>query len=259
MTLTIPKWEHHHWVNAVLVVFFSGSMLGMLYFELEMTGCLERLDRLMNNGQWPGKIVYVLLDVSCYGLLLLMILNLPPHGQDFTGIHRTKLLSGVHPSLILFAGLLGKGSFTKSLEGTWVQRAGKYSFGIYLFDMTMWELVFHKRQADIPHQWGKADVELCQIILMMCLTCAASVLSFRYFENPILNFIRRHTSSWSKRPLSSKINEPETYDIVPVEDQTTKAVGESSGNRLSDCKSFEHDDSFQVESSTSIVRASRRG
>jgi peptidoglycan/LPS O-acetylase OafA/YrhL len=91
--------------------------------------------------------------------------------------------------LLLFLSFYGESRF-----GRWrpIVYLGKISYGLYVFH---WAMILIVRRLTNPGlvkgSLGAAILPLAQLILAFGLTVAVAIISYRFFEAPILRYKRR--------------------------------------------------------------------
>ena len=197
-----PMYDENYVTVHHLPVFFTGSILGMLYFELHVGGTLGKLHAwLESSDHWTGRFVRDSLDLSCYACALWILSSLPPQNLWLHGQGRTKIDSAREQNLLLLLGLLSRGSFTRVFENSWLQTAGKYSFGIYVVHPFMMDWAFHNISwPSLPHDSGLTvhDLGLVKVMVMAGSISLFVYLSSRFFEDPIMRAVREATKGWNE-------------------------------------------------------------
>ena len=118
------------------------------------------------------------------GLVLLLVINLPPFGSDISGAPR--LIIQLLMTLLLASVVVQEDHIlAKPFQNNLIVRMGMVSYGMYLYHM----LVRHVAGAVVARL--PIDVPLALFISTLIGTIIVSELSFRFYETPFLKFKKR--------------------------------------------------------------------
>jgi peptidoglycan/LPS O-acetylase OafA/YrhL len=99
-----------------------------------------------------------------------------------------RIFSGIFFSFVLLEQLQANQSFYKADRIPFFERAGKLTYGFYLFHCLV---IFYLCKSFEMLQWSqKIGGFMLYFILLLFINTALSILSYRYFEKPFLNLKR---------------------------------------------------------------------
>jgi peptidoglycan/LPS O-acetylase OafA/YrhL len=152
--------------------------LATLVFERPGAGIIEKLKK------WQIVLIYLL------GILFLFVSHKILPGR-FIAFER--LISGTFFAFVLVEQLKAKHSFFKADRIPYFERAGKLTYGFYLFHSL---LIYYLCKTFESVNWNQhAGYFILYFFLLLFANSLLSVISYRWFEKPILNLKRYFRAS----------------------------------------------------------------
>lgn len=150
-----------------------GGLLATWVFEKSSIKIIEELKK------WQIVLIYI------GGILFLFVAHKILPGR-FIALER--LISGIFFAFVLVEQLKSKHSFFKADRIPYFERAGKLTYGFYLFHSL---LIYYLCKTFESFNWSQQiGGFICYFIILVFSNSLLSVLSYRYFEKPILNLKR---------------------------------------------------------------------
>jgi peptidoglycan/LPS O-acetylase OafA/YrhL len=150
-----------------------GGLLATWIFEKPSIQIIEELKK------WQIAVIYV------GGILFLFTAHKILPGRL---IALERLISGTFFAFVLIEQLKSKNSFYKADRIPYFERAGKLTYGFYLFHSL---LIYYLCKTFESFNWSQQlGGFICYFIVLLFANSLLSVLSYRYFEKPILNLKR---------------------------------------------------------------------
>ncbi len=150
-----------------------GGLLATLVFEKESVPFIERLKK------WQISLIYLL------GIGFLFTAHKILPGRL---IAVERLISGTFFAFVLIEQLKSQNSFFKADRIPYFERAGKLTYGFYLFHSL---LIYYICSTFASLHWNQhAASFVLYFFILLVSNSLLSVLSYRYFEKPLLNLKR---------------------------------------------------------------------
>jgi peptidoglycan/LPS O-acetylase OafA/YrhL len=167
-----PSFLHYHTLS-VISDMAIGGLLATLVFERPTIKVIEELKK------WQIALIYL------GGILFLFSANKILPGR-FIAFER--LISGSFFAFVLVEQLKSKHSFFKADNIPYFERAGKLTYGFYLFHCL---IIYYLCKSFESFNWNQqVGGFICYFIVLLFANSLLSILSYRYFEKPILNLKR---------------------------------------------------------------------
>ncbi|AEA45994.1 acyltransferase family protein [Fluviicola taffensis] len=150
-----------------------GGLLATWVFKKSIISSVQELKK------WKIALIYLM------GISFLFFASHILPGK-FIALER--LVSGAFFSFVLLEQLQAKYSFYKADRIPYFERAGKLTYGFYLFHSLM---IFYLCKSFETLEWNQhIEGFIAYFILLLVINSSLSILSYRYFEKPLLNLKR---------------------------------------------------------------------
>lgn len=167
-----PDLLYYHTLSAISDMAIGG-LLASWIFERPFVPAIENLQK------WQITLIYML------GIGFLFSAHKLLPGR-FISLER--LVSGTFFAFVIIEQLKSRNSFFKADRIPYFQRAGKLTYGFYLFHSL---LIFYICKAfEFLNLTEQAGYFIMYFILLLAANSLLSVVSYRYFEKPLLNLKR---------------------------------------------------------------------
>lgn len=167
-----PELLYYHTLS-VISDMAIGGLLATIVFKTPSIPWIENLS------------VWLIVGIYLLGIGFLFV----PH-KLLPGklISLERLISGLFFAFVLLEQLQAKHSFFKADRIPYFQRAGKLTYGFYLFHCL---LIFYLCKTFESLNWTQqAGYFILYFVLLLFLNSLLSIISYRYFEKPLLNLKR---------------------------------------------------------------------
>ena len=167
-----PAFIYYHTLS-VISDMAIGGLLATIVFERREIRIIENLKT------WQIVFIYLL------GILFLFASHklLPGRLVAFE-----RLISGTFFAFVLVEQLKAKHSFFKADRIPYFERAGKLTYGFYLFHSLL--IYYLCKTFELLDLNQNAAYFVLYFFLLLCANSLLSVISYRYFEKPLLNLKR---------------------------------------------------------------------